>query len=93
VDVSAAGVVALAFPVHPPGRPEKDRLAELGQPSVPVLVVQGDRDAFGMPPGAAGRKIVVVPGADHSLKQDPGTVAAEVVRFVTRIAARARFDR
>ena len=39
----AAAVVALAFPVHPPGRPEKSRVDELHAVSVPLLVVQGDR--------------------------------------------------
>lgn len=44
-----AGVLALAFPVHPPGKPEKSRLAELLSVPVPVLVIQGDRDPFGHP--------------------------------------------
>ncbi|HZB74960.1 MAG TPA: alpha/beta family hydrolase [Solirubrobacteraceae bacterium] len=63
----AAGVLCLAFPVHPPGRPEKTRLAELDAVGVPVLVIQGDRDPFGMPPEAPGREVVVVPGT-HSLR-------------------------
>ncbi len=75
----AAGVVALAFPVHPPGRPETTRLDELGLPTVPVLVVQGDRDAFGMPPAAPGRTVEVVPGAGHSLRGRAATTAGEVV--------------
>jgi hypothetical protein len=85
----ADAVVALAFPVHPPGKPERSRLDELAVPDVPVLVVQGDRDAFGMPPPAAGRQIVVIPGADHSLKRDPAAVAAAVIEFVTALPARA----
>jgi predicted alpha/beta-hydrolase family hydrolase len=72
---SAAGAVAvlcLAFPVHPPGRPEKHRLAELAAPAVPVLVVQGARDPFGVPAPAPGREVVTLAG-DHSLKADlPG---------------------
>ncbi len=79
----AAAVVALAFPVHPPGRPEKSRLDELDAVAVPVLVVQGDRDAFGMPPAAGGREVVVVEGADHSLKKGTAVTADAVVRFVT----------
>ncbi|HET8588243.1 MAG TPA: alpha/beta family hydrolase, partial [Nakamurella sp.] len=47
----ADAVLALAFPVHPPGKPDKSRLDELDHVTVPVLVVQGDRDPFGMPPG------------------------------------------
>ena len=65
---AAAGAVAvlcLAFPVHPPGKPEKSRLDELDGVEVPVLVVQGERDPFGMPPDAPGREVVVVPGT-HS---------------------------
>lgn len=72
----AVGVLCLAFPVHPPGKPEKDRLAELAAPSVPVLVVQGERDPFGRPPQAPGREVVLLRG-DHSLKSDmPGLRAA-----------------
>jgi predicted alpha/beta-hydrolase family hydrolase len=85
----AAGVVALAFPVHPPGKPENDRLAELDAANVPVLVVQGDRDPFGMPPPASGRTIVVIAGADHALRKDTAVIAAAVTGFVTSVVARA----
>jgi predicted alpha/beta-hydrolase family hydrolase len=72
----ASGVLCLAFPVHPPGQPEKDRLAELALPTVPVLVVQGVRDAFGVPPEAPGRTLVTLHG-DHALRADlPGLTAA-----------------
>jgi len=60
-------VVALAFPLHPPGRPDRSRLPELTAVPVPVLVVQGSSDPFGMPPDGPGRQVVRVPG-DHSLK-------------------------
>jgi predicted alpha/beta-hydrolase family hydrolase len=80
--LDAVAVVALAFPLHPPGRPEKTRLDELALPVVPVLAVQGDRDAFGRPPQAAGRQVVVIAGADHSLKKAPLAVAAAVLDFV-----------
>jgi predicted alpha/beta-hydrolase family hydrolase len=66
-EVGANAVLCLAFPLHPPGRPERSRLEELTAVRVPVLVVQGDRDAFGMPPGA-----VVVPGADHGFRVPKG---------------------
>jgi len=76
VDVGADAVLCLAFPVHPPGRPERSRLEELTGVPVPVLVVQGERDPFGMPPGA-----VVVPGADHGFKvAKGGQPAAPVIR-------------
>ena len=51
----AAGVLCLAFPVHPPGRPEKTRLPELDAVAVPTLVVQGASDPFGMPPAGPHR--------------------------------------
>ncbi|MHA6785093.1 alpha/beta hydrolase family protein [Pseudonocardia saturnea] len=63
----AVGVLCLAFPVAPPRTPEKHRLAELAAPTVPVLVVQGERDPFGIPPPAPGRQVLLLPG-DHSLK-------------------------
>ena len=85
----AKAVVALAFPLHPPGRPEQSRLAELAAAKVPVLVVQGDRDPFGMPPAGKGRKIVVIPGDGHSLRRDPKGLAAHVTSFVTAQIARA----
>jgi uncharacterized protein len=72
----AIGVVCLAFPVHAPGRPEKTRLPELDGAGVPVLVVQGQSDPFGMPPDGPDRHVVVLPG-DHGLKKDlPGVAAA-----------------
>lgn len=83
----ASGVVALAYPLHPPGRPEKSRLDELDAAGVPTLVVQGDRDPFGMPPTGEHRTVEVVAGADHSLSRDPAGVANLVVRFVTGLVA------
>jgi len=88
----AAAVVALAFPVHPPGRPEVSRLAELDAAGVPVFVVQGDRDPFGMPPPARDRDVLVIPGADHGLKRDLPKIAAGVVDFVTSVAHRANVE-
>lgn len=85
----AAAVVALAFPLHPPGHPEKSRLDELAGAGVKTLVVQGERDPFGLPPRGRGRRIVVVPGADHTLKKDPAAVATAVIEFVTSLAPHA----
>ena len=80
---SAVGVVCLAFPVHPPGRPDKDRLPELAVPTVPVLVVQGERDPFGRPPPAPGRRVVLLAG-DHALRADlPGVAAAVTAWLLT----------
>ena len=68
-ETGAVGVLCLAFPLHPPGRPEKTRLAELDAVQVPTLIVQGTSDPFGMPPAGPNRTVVTVPG-NHSLKAD-----------------------
>jgi predicted alpha/beta-hydrolase family hydrolase len=81
-EVGAAAVFCLAFPLHPPGRPDRSRLAELETVDVPVLVVQGDRDAFGMPPRARHRTVHVIAGADHGLKRDAVGISAVVRTFV-----------
>ena len=77
-DVGAAAVLCLAFPVHPPGRgddPTKSRLPELDAVTVPTLVVQGERDPFGIPPEGPNRTVVLVPGT-HSLKSTAAIGAA-----------------
>ena len=82
-DTNAAAVLCLAFPVHPPGKPEKSRLSELDAVTVPVLVVQGTNDPFGMPPEAPGRDVVTVPG-NHSLAKSRDKVAAAVGDWLAR---------
>ena len=78
---AAVGVLCLAFPLQPPPRAGStatpSRLPELDAVSVPMLVVQGARDRFGIPTPAAHRTVVEVPG-DHGLKPDLGAVAAAV---------------
>ena len=76
-ETGAAGVLCLAFPVHPPGKPEKSRISELDAVTVPTLVVQGMSDPFGMPPEGPSRTVVQVPG-NHSLKGDLEAVRAAV---------------
>lgn len=78
---NAAGVLCLAFPLHAPGRPEKTRLPELEQVSVPVLIVQGTSDPFGMPPEAENRRVVKLKG-NHSLRSDVNGVRAAVREFL-----------
>ena len=76
----AIAVLCLAFPLEPPRRlakPPQSRLGELEAVSVPTLVVQGERDPFGMPPPGPLRDVVRVPG-DHGLKADLDAVAAAV---------------
>ncbi len=68
-DVGARGVLALSFPLHPPGRPEKSRLEELQGVRLPALVIQGENDPFGTPEEFPdGIELAVVPEADHSMK-------------------------
>ena len=76
--LGAAAVVALAFPTRPP-RSDQDRLAELAAPAVPVLVVQGAGDPFGIPPDAPGRTVTVLPGATHTIRGPAARVAASTV--------------
>ena len=66
-ELGATAVLCLAFPLHPPGKPEKTRLAELDAVRVPALVVQGERDPFGIPPPGPNRRVVLVPGT-HALR-------------------------
>jgi predicted alpha/beta-hydrolase family hydrolase len=75
----AAGVICLAFPLQPPRRasPPPSRLPELEAVTVPVLIVQGERDPFGMPPAAPGRTVVRVAG-DHGLRTDRAAVRGAV---------------
>jgi predicted alpha/beta-hydrolase family hydrolase len=77
----AAAVVCLAFPLRPPQRPERSRADELALVGVPLLVVQGDRDPFGVPTDfPAGVPVVGVPG-DHALRS-AGAVAEIVVGWL-----------
>lgn len=77
----AVAVLCLAFPLLPPrrasGKPPQTRLPELDAVQVPVLVVQGENDRFGMPPAGPRRTVARVPG-DHSLRTDLDAVAVAV---------------
>ena len=88
-EAGAVAVLCLAFPVHPPGKPEKTRLDELDGVSVPVLVIQGERDPFGMPPDADGREVVTVPGT-HSLAAGVKQIEAAVAAWLPTVVARSR---
>jgi predicted alpha/beta-hydrolase family hydrolase len=84
-ETGAVAVLCLAFPLHAPGRPEKTRQHELDAVEVPVLVVQGDRDPFGMPAAGPVRQVVTVPG-NHSLSADLEAVAKAVRGWLGEIA-------
>jgi predicted alpha/beta-hydrolase family hydrolase len=86
----ADGVLCLAFPLHPPGRPDRSRADELLGAGVPTLVLQGERDPFGRPAELpAGPDVVAVPYADHSLAVPAGAPVTrrEVLDLVVAAAA------
>jgi uncharacterized protein len=89
----AVGVLCLAFPLQPRRRRSaslapKSRLGELDAVTVPTLVVQGERDPFGIPPEGARRTVVQVAG-DHSLRADTEAVAAAVRAWLPSVVGRA----
>ncbi len=87
-ETGAVAVLCLAFPLQPPRRRDKlppSRLAELDAVALPTLVVQGERDPFGMPPACRHREVVQIAG-DHSLKADLAALQAAVAEWLTRIS-------
>jgi uncharacterized protein len=93
VETGAVAVLCLAFPLEPPRRankPGQSRLAELEAVTVPTLVVQGERDPFGMPPPGPARQVAKVPG-DHSLKTNLAAVADAVQAWLPGVAKGASF--
>ena len=84
----AVGVLCLAFPLQPHGRSgaaaPPSRLSELDQVTAPTLVVQGERDPFGMPPPSKNRTVVQVAG-DHRLTTDLEAVTAAVAAWLPRM--------
>ena len=103
-ELGAVGALALAFPLHPPGRPEKSRADELLGSGVPTLVVQGTRDTFGgpeeFPALPSGTRLVDVPGGDHgfavtkashrSQAETIDDLVAEVLGWLDEVAGNLR---
>jgi len=89
VDTGACGVLALAFPLHPPGKPEKSRLDELLGSQLPTLVVQGAADPFGtpaeFPPLPPSHRLVALPAGNHGFAVGKSQVS--VLGDVTRAVA------
>ena len=85
-EARAEAVLCLAFPLLPPRRnkPPQSRLPELEAVNVPVLIVQGESDRFGMPPEGPDRKVVKVRG-DHGLKSDSDAIAAAVADWLATL--------
>jgi predicted alpha/beta-hydrolase family hydrolase len=83
----AAAVLALAFPLHPPGRPDKSRADELRAAGVDVLVINGDRDPFGIPDAADAARVVVVPGQTHALSGAARLIEREVSAWLSAVLA------
>jgi hypothetical protein len=83
-DGQAVAVLCLAFPVHPPGKPDKDRTPELASVAVPTLVVQGENDPMGRPESGHHREIVLLRG-DHGLKADVDGVGRAVEEWLGRV--------
>ena len=89
-ETGAVGVLCLAFPLQPPrrksGTESPSRLPELDAVTVPTLVVQGERDRFGIPPESALRTVVQVAG-DHSLRSGRDAIAAAVQPWLRELAS------
>jgi uncharacterized protein len=87
-ETGAIAVLCLAFPLQPPrrrsGGESPSRLPELEAVHVPVLVVQGERDRFGIPPEAKRRTVTLVPG-DHGLKADRDAVRGAVAAWLPTV--------
>jgi predicted alpha/beta-hydrolase family hydrolase len=93
-EAGARAVVALAFPLHPPGRPERSRVAELREAGSDVLVVNGDRDPFGIPDSADAARVVVLAGETHALSRRTQEIRQAVESWLREVlpAAAGRPD-
>lgn len=86
----ARAVVALAFPLHPPGRPEQSRAGELREAGTDVLVVNGERDPFGIPDEQDAARVVVLPGETHTLSKKPIAVGDAVGEWLAGVMSGKR---
>jgi predicted alpha/beta-hydrolase family hydrolase len=88
--LGAAGVIALAFPLHPPGQPGKSRDQELRDAGTSVLVINGDRDPFGVPEPDERTNVIVLPGETHALAKSPALIGAAVTDWLSTLLATSR---
>ncbi|MEV6063847.1 alpha/beta hydrolase family protein [Nocardia asteroides] len=85
VDVGARGVIALSFPLHPPGKPDKSRREELLAPGdIEVVVINGGSDPFGVPDPADAAEVKVIPKQAHSFRTGFDVIAATVEPWLRR---------
>jgi predicted alpha/beta-hydrolase family hydrolase len=87
--VGAVAVIALAFPLHPPGKAlqlESSRAGELRSAGVPVLVINGDRDPFGVPDQADTNRLVVLAGQTHALSGAKAAISQAVSSWLAELA-------
>ena len=89
--VGADAVIALAFPLHPPGRPERSRRSELLAAGVPVLAVSGGSDPFGIPDSADVAHLVVLAGQGHTLAKRPAAVGTAVSHWLGQWLSRSAY--
>jgi len=85
--VGARAVIALAFPLHPPGRPGQSRAAELAAAGTDVLVLNGDRDPFGIPEGGGRTRVVVLAGETHALSRHPAEIGRAAGSWLRELLA------
>jgi len=88
--VNAAGVIALAFPLHPPGQPDKSRDGELRAAGTEVLVINGDRDPFGVPEPDDATRVVVLPGETHALSRNTAAIGDAVAGWLSTLPGLGR---
>ncbi|MFF8590968.1 alpha/beta family hydrolase [Streptomyces sp. NPDC015220] len=90
-ELGAHAVLALGFPLHPPGRPEKSRAGELLGTGVPTLVVQGGNDPFGKPAEfpRGPYELIEIPYGDHgfAVPKRADTTREEALRTLTEAVA------
>lgn len=87
--VGAVAVIALAFPLHPPGKAlqvESSRAGELRSVGVPVLVINGDRDPFGVPDAADADRLVVLTGQTHALSGAKAAITDAISSWLAELA-------
>lgn len=83
----ARAVIALAFPLHPPGHPERSRASELAEAGTDVLVINGDRDPFGIPEGGGRTSVTVLPGETHALTRRPDEIRRVIAAWLPSLLA------